>query len=101
MNKRIKGILFWGGGLVIVFVFCRNKHTWICIIWIFVWAVFLGLVDFLVRGRKGRKNKARKPVGPPDPRIDTSRKALFATLNYFASNFLFLLNPFILAQSFL
>ena len=98
MNRHIKGLLFWGGALAIIFVFLRNRPFWIYLIWIFAWGGLIQVSDLLVHGWKRRKNKTGKPIGSLDPRLDTPLKARFASLNYLISNFLFLFNPFILAQ---
>jgi murein DD-endopeptidase MepM/ murein hydrolase activator NlpD len=95
MNKLVKEILFWGGALAIIFIFCKHKPFWISIIWILVWGAFVELVNRLVRSwNKGRKNSEKST----DPRFNTPQKALRVALNYQISNFLFAFNPFLLVQ---
>jgi murein DD-endopeptidase MepM/ murein hydrolase activator NlpD len=98
MNKQAKTFLLWGGWLAIVF-FRRNKSFIVTTLWIFAWAGFVGMVDLLFSFQS--KRNSNQSDSEPDPRFNTPRKALRASLNYQISQFLFLFNPLLLIQSLL
>ena len=98
MNKTLKNLLFWGGAFTIIFVVCKNKPLWLVMICIFAWAGLLGLVSRLIRFAKAGKAQEGQDEKPKDPRLDSPDKALRAATNYFISNLLFLLNPFLQVQ---
>jgi hypothetical protein len=94
MSELAGKLLFWGGAIGLV-VLCKNQPYWKYLVCLFGWVVFVGLVNWVF----GLRSKGRKVDTNPDPRLDTPWKALRGILNYQASNFLFILNPFILVQS--
>jgi hypothetical protein len=100
MNPFIKRLLFWGGVVALVY-FSRHKSYWVFLVWLFAWAIFLGLISRAIRGRRKSQKVFAKSAASTDPRINTPRKAARAAFNYFASHFLFFFNPFLLSQSFL
>ncbi len=100
MQKFVKNLLFWIGALAIIFIFCKNKPFYVTILWVLAWGWFDGVVNGLLI-RKNRKKAGSEFDSKPDPRFDTPRKAFVGFLNYRISNLLFILNPFLMIQSFL
>lgn len=66
MNKLAKKLLFWGGALVIAFVFCKNKSLWIVLVWVFAWGGFVRLINGFIRGWNGRRKKSEESAGLTD-----------------------------------
>jgi hypothetical protein len=100
MQKLVKNLLFWIGAFAIIFIFCKNKPFSVTILWILAWGLFDGIVNLLL-GFKYRKTTGNKSNSEPDPRFDTWQKAFVVLFNYRISNLLFILNPFLMTQSFL
>jgi hypothetical protein len=100
MNKRVKNILFWGGGLAIVLILCKNKSFVITVLWIFAWSGFVEIVHWL-SGFKGRKKTGDQCDAEPDPRFNTPGKVSAMLFNHGVSKLLCLLNPLLVTQSFL
>src|SRR5262245_55230555 len=100
MNQRVKGVLTWGGFLLIIFVFCRKNSFLTTLLWILGWQGFVGVIDWLV-GRKIRRTRddSCTETTEADPRFDTPRKKFVVFINYHVSNLLFLFNPILQMQS--
>ena len=91
MNKRVKNALLRAGWLAMISIFFKNKSIVILILWMFAWAGFVDIINWLLSLKK--KKPDNQSGSKTDPRLNKPRKTVAVLFNRGGSNLLFFLNP--------